>query len=306
MIPDFTEKDIIGTCGQTYTERGRVYQRTGRVLMVEVAEDGATLVGVVQGSGGQRYRLGIVVERVARGAQIEGHCSCPMRFDCKHVAAVLLEYLQRQRPSRRAAAARQVGSVPPDELQLWWQRLTEKLAGPEAAQRGAETAQQLVYVLQVRTLRRDIKGSEVLVAPFKSRPLKRGGWGKFSPVELVPAGGLGRVATAMPPTGRHPSTARLSDLLQGRISWDFVPRIEGDVGLLLLKRLLQTGRCFLEGNTAAPLAPGPACRARFAWKSRKDQQRAGGVAGGGGRPMVAPADGPALVSGPGGEPLRSH
>jgi SNF2-related domain/Helicase conserved C-terminal domain len=271
MIPGFTEKDIIRTCGHTYTERGRHYQRTGRVLMVEVAEDGATLVGVVQGSAGQRYRLSIVVEGVSRGAQIEGRCSCPMRFECKHVAAVLLEYLHRQLPFRRGAAARQVGSAPPDELQIWWQRLNEKLARPEAAQRGAGTAQQLVYVLQVRTLRRDLKGSEVLVAPFRSRPLKRGGWGKFSPASWYQLAGSG-TGYRYAPNWQTSLDGDIIGLLQGRISWDFVPRIEGDVGLLLLKRLLQTGRCFLEGNTATPLALGPACPARFAWKARKDQQ----------------------------------
>ncbi len=271
MILAYSEKDIIRTCGRTYTERGRHYQRTGQVLMAELAEDGATLVGVVKGSAARPYRQTVLVEGVPRGVQIEGSCSCPMRFDCKHVAAVLFEYLQRQQPSRRGAMARQVASAPPDELQIWWQRLNEKLAGPQTVRGNPGSTQQLVYILQVRKLRAGNEGSEVLIAPFKSRPLKRGGWGKLTPASWHQLAGAG-LSYYHSPNWLSPLDGKIIELLPGHTSWDFVPRIEGDIGVLLLKRLLGTDRCFLEGNLEAPVALGPACPAHFTWKRQKDRQ----------------------------------
>ena len=271
MVPEFTEKDIVTSCGKTYTDRGRNYQRAGRVLMAQLAEDGATLEGVVQGSAARPYRVTVMIETTARGTLFEGSCSCPMRFDCKHVAAVLFEYLHQERPSRRATLTRQVKAVPPDELQLWWQQLNEKLAGTDPGPAQTGSSQQLVYVLQVHQSQPGNAGSEALLVPFKSRPLKRGGWGKFTPTSWYQLAGSG-YGQRYSPSWLTPLDTEIVDLLQGGNSLNFMPRIEGDLGVLLLKRLLTSGRFFLEGNTGIPLTLGPPCPARFAWKQKQDRQ----------------------------------
>ncbi|MDN2582689.1 DEAD/DEAH box helicase [Aquibium sp. ELW1220] len=65
--------------------RGKEYARRGHVVSVEAMEDGS-LRGEVSNGRGDRYRQTI---RFVRGA-VAGDCSCPVGFNCKHVAAVLV------------------------------------------------------------------------------------------------------------------------------------------------------------------------------------------------------------------------
>ncbi|UZE08118.1 DEAD/DEAH box helicase [Pseudomonas corrugata] len=72
-------------------ERGRRYALENRVRIVEAGE--STITASCEGSGGNVYRQTIRLKESAKGTLIllEAACSCPVRINCKHCAAVLLQ-----------------------------------------------------------------------------------------------------------------------------------------------------------------------------------------------------------------------
>jgi len=77
---------------EPYYSRGVDYYKNGRVLSCKVTSD-TSITGMVKGSGQSRYRQHISLRWNNRSelAEIYGDCSCPVGFNCKHVAAVMLE-----------------------------------------------------------------------------------------------------------------------------------------------------------------------------------------------------------------------
>jgi uncharacterized Zn finger protein len=72
-------------------ERGRSYQRSGRVQDLARTEDGGLLAWV---RGTQRYAT--VVERAKDGedtSELASRCTCPVGHRCKHAVAVVVAYL---------------------------------------------------------------------------------------------------------------------------------------------------------------------------------------------------------------------
>ncbi|MGN8277750.1 SNF2-related protein [Pseudomonas sp. SMN5] len=72
-------------------ERGRRYALESRVRIVEAGD--STITASCEGSGGSIYRQTIRLKESAKGTLIllEAACSCPVRINCKHCAAVLLQ-----------------------------------------------------------------------------------------------------------------------------------------------------------------------------------------------------------------------
>jgi len=89
-------QDIRDTCGKAATSRGQEYFQTGRVLtfsaVINPDEFGVTLLGSVKGSGNNNYEQTVGLFPDADFVDIEGHCSCPVRYNCKHVAALCFHY----------------------------------------------------------------------------------------------------------------------------------------------------------------------------------------------------------------------
>ncbi len=86
--PKITDALIREWVGDTYAQRGRAYFHDGRVL--KARWKGGELIGEVQGSYDEPYDVLITFQ----GKEAYGDCSCPMEYDCKHVAAVLYAAMQ--------------------------------------------------------------------------------------------------------------------------------------------------------------------------------------------------------------------
>ena len=101
-----TFDDIRETFDAGTFARGQDYARSGKVL--QVALEGDTVSGVVEGSGRAVYRQTIALRPGRNGVRIAGECTCPVARNCKHVVAVLLEGLapyQAAPPEREEAKA---------------------------------------------------------------------------------------------------------------------------------------------------------------------------------------------------------
>lgn len=91
--------DIVSWAGVKIADRGRAYQRDGRVKDLATTESGRLIASVL---GSERYDVLVSIDR---DGVLESLCTCPYGFDCKHGVATVLEYLSRIKQGRRIPMA---------------------------------------------------------------------------------------------------------------------------------------------------------------------------------------------------------
>ncbi|MCL2716343.1 MAG: SNF2 family helicase [Alphaproteobacteria bacterium] len=98
------EGDIRSQLGEETLEAGRLCHQQGCVL--EYRPVGVLTTATVRGSGKEPYRQKISVTGSRAGKiSIHGVCSCDKGLGCRHIAAVLLEGLARQKAASESADA---------------------------------------------------------------------------------------------------------------------------------------------------------------------------------------------------------
>ena len=75
-------------------QRGQGYAAQGRSRLLSLKD--STLLASCRGSGSQTYQQRITLHHYGQGWGVTGHCSCPVGFNCKHVASALLTLQQQQ------------------------------------------------------------------------------------------------------------------------------------------------------------------------------------------------------------------
>jgi superfamily II DNA or RNA helicase len=114
--------EVEAVVGSRSFERGRVYARKGRVLNVRFDELGGTLTGSVVGGSLYAATARFATDGGGRTAFEYGECSCPMGYNCKHVAAIAIAATdlglhgrgagQRPRPPARRSSPRPSWEAP--------------------------------------------------------------------------------------------------------------------------------------------------------------------------------------------------
>ncbi|MEA3553527.1 MAG: DEAD/DEAH box helicase [Campylobacterota bacterium] len=93
---ELTQIDVKNAVHLSDFMKGFDYYKSNKVLKVNNQESGRfsqTLIGVVQGSGYKVYNQTIKLSKsTSSGITISGYCSCPVGYNCKHVVAVCLSY----------------------------------------------------------------------------------------------------------------------------------------------------------------------------------------------------------------------
>ena len=92
MTIEIDDEDIISAVGWRTYEKGVDLWAEDAVLSVVASSDGTKVAGRVQGSRDEPYTQTIHVTSRGGRVRIVGSCSCPIGANCKHVAAVLLQY----------------------------------------------------------------------------------------------------------------------------------------------------------------------------------------------------------------------
>jgi uncharacterized Zn finger protein len=98
--------DLTEWAGSRSVDRGRAYQKQGRVHNLAISEDGRLLATV---TGGSRYAVTVWCESSSeKSVTIDSRCTCPVgASSCKHAVAVVAEYLQRLNGGENAPVAYQ-------------------------------------------------------------------------------------------------------------------------------------------------------------------------------------------------------
>jgi superfamily II DNA or RNA helicase len=119
-------------------ERGYRYFKSGRVLSLTAGPHGEETTALVAGSHQQPYTVVLRRAFAGAGALLTGTCTCPMQWDCKHVAAVAF------------AVASGAGTTPEEEgsgaAEMWIQSLCERHEHAHVAS-SLESAEHLRYVI---------------------------------------------------------------------------------------------------------------------------------------------------------------
>ncbi len=252
----FSLDDIKHAISSPYFERGREYQRNQRVQAVHVDHQGNMINGMVQGGRPQPYHVVAYIKFRTDGVPfIRGMCNCPVSRNCKHVAALLLQYLAECKPSAQTAAISGASNAVNDaQLKEWLTGLEQALLPVPAPATGSMpvTQERLLYILKLdRRTAVPVLRVELLIA----RRLKPGGYGK---------------------TRTFRDSAILSCLTDADrriIHWLSGPEIltghgsnlHGKEGARLLHDMLATDACHWLDKDSPPLTLGEPRHAQLTW-----------------------------------------
>ncbi|MFE6969887.1 SNF2-related protein [Isoptericola sp. NPDC057653] len=165
-----------GIVGTATFRRAQGYERSGMVSTWRWDPDGLVLTSRVAGSGSQPYTCRVTFEVDAEGryAYVGSSCTCPVREECKHVAATLLHV------GRRAEAAELDGSAGdgPVAATGWRGRLAAVTGGTRGHGAGEPPVASGGGILPVALRFRLDEAFGDLPAQLSVRPVVRGrtGW----------------------------------------------------------------------------------------------------------------------------------
>jgi superfamily II DNA or RNA helicase len=252
-----TIEEIRKLCSPRYYQRGLRYQRQGHVLVSEWDEETNAIFGEVSGSNGRIYKQEIYFSP-AKHNRISGVCTCPVEANCKHVVAVLLEWIEKNLATFEKLSVNRASA-----LQNWQKETIERLSHAEQENFPQPGDPCLLYLIEPKKY---ANRQGIALRSVKSRRLKKGGWGKcnsFDLSELTDYNYYGNTSFALT---IDKEIARLITPITDGISTSPL-FIEGDIGLLVMHRLLDSGRCFFITNDNPPLSSGPSRRANFHWNT---------------------------------------
>lgn len=245
--------DVIELCGSVFTSRGGVYKASGKVRDVQWNAERQLLTAAVKGTAADPYRQRINIE----AHLLSGTCTCPVQYNCKHVAAALLTWIDQQntQPSESDQSLRTINR--------WLQDMVVqgKQLDPSLEQH-TPGEPLLFFQLDETSLSQHQLGVELQI--LQSRLLKRGGYGKETPYRYH--------AHFHHPDWVQPSDHAILDLAIGKnadISYRTLV-VEGDTGHLLMTRLLSTERCFWGPDRDTPLSLGEPKTLTINWEREGD------------------------------------
>jgi hypothetical protein len=246
-------------------QRGRAYAGEGRVRVkrVERAPGEIHVEAEVQGTRKRPYEVDLWLELDPAGAivDVDNSCMCPMRENCKHVVATLLNLGQTTDignfsgngnvPSRDDA-----GYPEPSAATLDWLGSLDQASVRTPQAKTAEA--RVVYLLR--------PGSPPSLSLGKSRTAKKGGTGKPAVYRPQPYD-LGSTRSRDFILDEDIAPLRLFLALQagGGYFYNEAVDLTGDTGALLLRLALRTGRLYLDGLVELPLGSGPPRPLKLSW-----------------------------------------
>ena len=258
-----TFDDISRTIPAAALDKAMAYQRRRRATVTDMADDGSVVCGRVQGSQSKPYAVRITLSTTPEGVvSIAGHCSCPVTFNCKHVAALLIESMATAAGRTRAPAAAVAPALTP-QAETWLADLDRALR-LSADTYPPSVRQRLIYVLSLaegngapaqfvleqKSVRLRKDDSFGAITAFDPRTAASGSPPKYlREVDL-------RILTRLPATSGYHG-CRLQTL-------------PGEAGAEVLTLVLETGRCRLGTVEGPVMRLGPPRPATFGWTMLAD------------------------------------
>jgi len=251
----YTTEDIISNFPDKDYLRGSAYAKQGHVR--NLSFNNGKLFADVQGSRVEAYQVEIKITSRKDNAKIlDGTCSCPIGYDCKHVVATLLEgeKLFSESPNINTP-------VLDKNLDLW----LESLKQDEKQEEDRNSGNILIYNLQPS------KDCEAfIVSPIAAYIKKMGSFGSKKSYHLDRRFSYNRPNYVQ---DNDIVILRLISALTSSPTYGSSFEISGgEEALLLLKLLVESKRCYL-ADEASPknfLSFGETRSAKLIWQTQSD------------------------------------
>lgn len=249
--------DIRHACSDISFTRGRQYFEEGLVLTLEIDEESDNFVHFhtnIKGRMATPYEQNVKLNfSTGRDApDIDGSCSCPMHYNCKHVAAACLKYLQEGGKTHTESTA--------EECLEWLEQFHQQSSEPSDSDRHGSF---LAYVLTPSADSPEISVHLLVTGNKKSGGLNRGKEILLRSIFL----GYSR------PDYLCAEDEEIIRLLKVASSnYHGQPLISGSMGYLTLHALLSTGRCFWSNLDNEALTQGEERQLEIAWSNNAQQE----------------------------------
>jgi superfamily II DNA or RNA helicase len=255
-----TRQHIREATGNAAFARGREYFERGRVVRLKASGSGATINirAETLGNSQHAYVQDVQLERLPYTVDIDGECSCPVGYNCKHIAAVCLSYHSAPQGSEESASGGK------NVLQRWLREFAEsQRKDSEVATKRAEF---VAYVLTPESAGYAGEAESIAIETRVVKHKKNGtGLTKGRHLELFSLR-YDHLAVASA-TPRDRDIARLlsagADGLRGGL-------LQGQLGYLALQHLVESGCCFWVSTDNPPLRAGAARPLHMRWASSRD------------------------------------
>jgi SNF2 family DNA or RNA helicase len=243
--------DIIKECGASFYERGKHYFDTGMVKLCKVTSEGALftqLNAAVDGSDKSPYKLNIRITWRSdfTSAGIEGSCSCPIGYNCKHVVAACLTYQDGDLEGTNKGSA--------SKCLLW----LESLEAPVSVNSNEGLQEFIAYILKpARAI------NEFTIELLITKEKKYGGFSKGRKTTLQNL----RYSFSYYPYLKPEDSelAKILSALDNSVGGE--PLFSGSMGTIALSKLLSTGRLYWEDTETPALQLGATRQLQFDWQT---------------------------------------
>jgi superfamily II DNA or RNA helicase len=241
--------DIQNFCGNNAYSKGKSYFNQNRVLDLSIIIETGNLIifkANVNGSSGRRYNQTTAIT-TGRHLNINGRCSCPVAFNCKHVVAACLAYQEGKSQQKADTSTAYMD---------WLSSLDEARKQPDSSQ------EFVAYILHER----DINNNYPL-SILKTREKKHGGLAVGRNISLS------NIRYGYFSNQQFPSEDQeLFRLITGlKEDYDDCALIAGALGHLVLSKALQCGRLFWKSHQfVPPLSMGEARTLALSWDKQKN------------------------------------
>ena len=238
-------------CGYGAYERGLSYHRQERCQLTSVRYENGELhlAAKTRGSGRSSYQQDVFIQSFDDELSIEGECSCPVGYNCKHVVSACLAYRQRIENKRHQQAD--------SEAFTQW-------LGSLSADRHRELVPGDDYLLYHLNTIRYRSGIEV---DFGIARLKKDGtFGKERRKYLSDVASYNG-ANYLDDTDRQVISLLRAASAGG---WSKA-ELSGVAGHAALPLLLKSGRCFWGEQNTLPLKSAEALQAQPQWVEQEDK-----------------------------------
>ena len=243
--------DIRHACGDTYYSRGKAYFSKNLIQSFKVIRDepfSATFQSSILGSNLYEQEVNLFWKKDFSSVEIDGDCSCPMLYNCKHIAAACLQYMSffsQGLPSPSSTPA----------CLDWLNHFDEPNNQPDLSQ------EFIAYILKPS------KTDYIYTLDFQiTREGKKGGLNKGRKTSLNSIRYSYSYSNYIQAIDEE--IALLLSSLQH--SYQGTPEITGSTGSIALSKILQTGRLFFLSHQSPPIQASEARPLQFNWQQENE------------------------------------
>ncbi len=234
------KKDIIENIEGSYYNRGVEDYNEKKVMEYKVEEESAVellLTAVVNENNGIKYKQKIIVVKDKKDIYIDGKCSCPIGYNCRHIVAVCLQYLDDLEGNN----VKQIKPVVEDDSSLddWLSLLkTEELDNLKP---------QNEYFLVYRLFNSDNRYYKDELQFFKAKVLKNGSISQGSYLDKLKIGNQHSYQELKNSDDMEILSVGSALFTDSRYRNKNIV-LDGKLGAILIKEMIKTKRCFFDDN----------------------------------------------------------